>query len=788
MGSGNSKATAVTASSSGRAQRKDVEDGGSSKPVAFANTTCESKGSDFPAGPESQVAVNKNSDNNENNSNITKKNELSGKPNSTECVAGVGGLAALKINVEHTGRPQSPDAEDGVKRLAQKIMIRNRLLKSFKTRRRSAAASPAHARPKRRASLETMARAKVMAVHRGKQVVVQQSVPIQRFLTRSKELAEQKANRPATPTHGSMPPFLVEKLRRHYLFASLSDEVMQSLVEIMRRRVARRDEYIMRQGQITHKAMQDVARILSGTGEGLDMSNPMAGRTDHRFYILEQGALQIRHNGINSTEVHEPGNCIGDVALLYDTHARTSALVKSEEAVLWSLDREDYQAVQVATKINGIVDTLQQIPALQPVPKSELPHFAMVVGEKRLPANTYVYTAGQTDEQMYIIRSGSAHVVVNELNCEVVTLEPGQWFGEEVFQQAVQIERRRSTLVTGELNRQIQSMQLAAALTASGDLAAAAEVRLRTPKHHTLDSAAVLSSANNKVKLALSGDEETLPYTHSVFAGQGRLRLLAVPRWRLMSLLECVEEEERDRIIHTLCQGCVKGAPRTRLESLPQEPGRWQSGSSKLSPLMRSLSSKNVESKSGSTSKRQAKTPKRRHRKDKEKKSESKKSGKKDKKGHSRKRSEGSGGSGSSNSKKGHRKKKSTESGGSSNSVMLAPIVSRGAGSDRNLEGDSSPADKFEKPSQDTLDDSATSPTVKASKNLASSQGSGFGGRKQTILVKEGSLGDVEKPDHGRHTTEVFHPFDGASADESVDDGSRYDHFFLHRPCLVKNK
>ena len=119
---------------------------------------------------------------------------------------------------------------------------------------------------------------------------------------------------------------------------------------------------------------------------------------------------------------------------------------------------------------------------------------------------------------------------------------------------------------------------------------------------------------------------------------------------------------------------------------------------------------------------------------------------------------------------------------------MLAPIVSRGAGSDRNLEGDSSPADKFEKPSQDTLDDSATSPTVKASKNLASSQGSGFGGRKQTILVKEGSLGDVEKPDHGRHTTEVFHPFDGASADESVDDGSRYDHFFLHRPCLVKNK
>ena len=48
-------------------------------------------------------------------------------------------------------------------------------------------------------------------------------------------------------------------------------------------------------------------------------------------------------------------------------------------------------------------------------------------------------------------------------------------------------------------------------------------------------------------------------YSYSVYSGQGRLRLLAVPRWRLMSLLECVEEDVRERIIHTLCQGCVKG-------------------------------------------------------------------------------------------------------------------------------------------------------------------------------------------------------------------------------------
>ena len=133
-----------------------------------------------------------------------------------------------------------------------------------------------------------------------------------------------------------------------------------------------------------------------------------------------------------------------------------------------------------------------------------------------------------------MIRSGSAHVVVDRKANRVVTLGPGQWFGEEVFQQAVQIERRRSSMVTGELNRQIQAMQLAAALTASGDLAAAAKVRQEhrvaatstsptsgtpTRRAHApvrrrmsnADTAMVLTSANTKVLLALSDDEETLP-------------------------------------------------------------------------------------------------------------------------------------------------------------------------------------------------------------------------------------------------------------------------------------
>ena len=56
----------------------------------------------------------------------------------------------------------------------------------------------------------------------------------------------------------------------------------------------------------------------------------------------------------------------------------------------------------------------------------------------------------------YLIKSGQAHVVVDSKKHKVATLGPGQWFGEEVFKQAVQIERRRSTMVSSELNRRLQ--------------------------------------------------------------------------------------------------------------------------------------------------------------------------------------------------------------------------------------------------------------------------------------------------------------------------------------------
>ncbi len=57
---------------------------------------------------------------------------------------------------------------------------------------------------------------------------------------------------------------------------------------------------------------------------------------------------------------------------------------------------------------------------------------------------------------MYLIKSGQAVVVLDHNRSKVATLGPGDWFGEEVFQQAVQIERKRSTMVTGELTKQLQ--------------------------------------------------------------------------------------------------------------------------------------------------------------------------------------------------------------------------------------------------------------------------------------------------------------------------------------------
>ena len=48
---------------------------------------------------------------------------------------------------------------------------------------------------------------------------------------------------------------------------------------------------------------------------------------------------------------------------------------------------------------------------------------------------------------------------------------------------------------------------------------------------------------------------------YSVYAADEDLSLLAVPRWRLMNLLECVDEHERESVVETLCDGCVSKGP-----------------------------------------------------------------------------------------------------------------------------------------------------------------------------------------------------------------------------------
>ena len=139
-----------------------------------------------------------------------------------------------------------------VSRLAQKIVVRNKLLKSFRTRRRLSAGTP------RRGSMSSFAKASVWAVHRapGKKEIAQPSVPVQEQLAHSRQLElsrerSRSRSRPGTPTDSAgltdgatMPAFLVDKLRNHYLFAQLSEEVLRNVVDVMQRRVARKNECV----------------------------------------------------------------------------------------------------------------------------------------------------------------------------------------------------------------------------------------------------------------------------------------------------------------------------------------------------------------------------------------------------------------------------------------------------------------------------------------------------------------------------------------------------------------
>lgn len=130
--------------------------------------------------------------------------------------------------------------------------------------------------------------------------------------------------------------FAGSALAQNYIFASLSENDIQTLVESMEILDVSRGENIITQGQ-----------------EG-----------DY-FYIIEKGTFSVLVNNKNVAQLGE-GKSFGELALLYNS-PRQATIRAETAATLYSLDRETFRytlAQSAATKSIEIKQALGKVPLL----------------------------------------------------------------------------------------------------------------------------------------------------------------------------------------------------------------------------------------------------------------------------------------------------------------------------------------------------------------------------------------------------------------------------------------
>lgn len=118
---------------------------------------------------------------------------------------------------------------------------------------------------------------------------------------------DKHAKLPSWPKPEATKKFLVTALSFHYLFKDLDVQDMLRIVDCMRPIFASVDELIIQQGS-----------------------------KGDLFYCLEVGACYVSKDNKHEVD-YEPGDCFGDLALLYNC-PRAASVISKTACKLWALD------------------------------------------------------------------------------------------------------------------------------------------------------------------------------------------------------------------------------------------------------------------------------------------------------------------------------------------------------------------------------------------------------------------------------------------------------------------
>lgn len=178
----------------------------------------------------------------------------------------------------------------------------------------------------------------------------------------------------------------------------------------------------------TKKQVVGALAELSSSQEnsGLTVGNRLINEGDEGdfCYVIEEGELECWKNLKNQdTGIMEekmvkslkPGDVFGELSLLYNTTRAASVQVKSNNCILWKLDRSTFNHIvkdASITRRGNFETVLKSVELLVKLSDHDRSQLIESLEEERVTAGTYIITEGADGDKFYILAAGEAEAYV----------------------------------------------------------------------------------------------------------------------------------------------------------------------------------------------------------------------------------------------------------------------------------------------------------------------------------------------------------------------------------------
>jgi CRP-like cAMP-binding protein len=199
---------------------------------------------------------------------------------------------------------------------------------------------------------------------------------------------------------------ILKALQAHFLFQDLAPSSLRDLVDVMKPRV--------------HKASEDIIK---------------QGAMGEEFFVLVSGTAEVLIEGVGKVHQYENVGAFGELALMYSA-PRAATIRTVTKCELYTLDLRTFRFVLAQANESGLmarVNFLRKVKLLQGLGDNQITRIAGALTEETFTDGTYIIKQGDMGDAFYIINHGNVKCTATKDNgteTDLITLKDGDYFGE----------------------------------------------------------------------------------------------------------------------------------------------------------------------------------------------------------------------------------------------------------------------------------------------------------------------------------------------------------------------